>query len=134
MAYLTLYLCAAAFFLVIDAIALRVVLAPLFERHIGDLMSEKVRLAPAAGFYACYVAGILYFCTCPALREPNLALAMMNGAILGFLAYGTYEATNLATLKGWTWSMAVIDVTWGVVLTASTATVAYLIGGKLGLG
>ena len=134
MAYLTLYLCAAVFFLLIDAIALRAVLSPLFERHIGDLMSDTIQIAPAAGFYACYVAGVLYFCTVPALREDNFGLALMNGAILGFLAYGTYEATNLATLKGWTWSMAMIDVTWGVVLTAATASFAYFVGSKLGLG
>ena len=31
------------------------------------------------------------------------------------MAYGTYEFTNLATLKGWHWQMVVVDVSWGAV-------------------
>ncbi|MDH3666977.1 MAG: DUF2177 family protein [Paracoccaceae bacterium] len=50
----------------------------------------------------------------------------MNGAIVGFLAYGTYEATNLATLRGWTVEMQMIRVTWGATLSALTAGAGYL--------
>ena len=53
-------------------------------------------------------------------------MAALNGAIIGFLAYGTYEATNLATLKGWSYEMLVVDVVWGMTLTAMTAVVGFL--------
>jgi uncharacterized membrane protein len=53
-------------------------------------------------------------------------VAALNGAIIGFLAYGTYEATNLATLKGWSYEMLVVDVAWGMTLTAMTAVVGFL--------
>jgi len=37
------------------------------------------------------------------------------------LAYGTYEFTNLATLRDWHWQMVAVDVTWGAVLTGVSA-------------
>jgi uncharacterized membrane protein len=39
------------------------------------------------------------------------------------LGYGTYEFTNLATLKDWTPQMVATDFSWGVVLTGVSATV-----------
>lgn len=119
------YIVSLTVFLAVDAIWLTRVMRPLFERHVGDLLRADVQLAAAAGFYALYVAGILYFCSFPALRDGGLAAALFKGAALGFLAYGTYEATNMATLKGWTWTMVAVDVAWGMALTALTAAVAY---------
>ena len=46
---------------------------------------------------------------------------MLNAALFGFFCYGTYEATNFATLRGWTWQMVAIDVGWGTALTAASA-------------
>jgi uncharacterized membrane protein len=47
------------------------------------------------------------------------ALAM--GALLGLLAYGTYDLTNLAVMKGFTLKIALIDMAWGAFVTAATA-------------
>jgi uncharacterized membrane protein len=116
-----LYLASAGFFLVVDAIMLNAVLKPLFERHVGDMLRSPIDIAPAAIFYLFYVAGVLYFASLPALREGSVAQAGLNGAILGAMAYGTYEFTNKATLRGWDWSMVAVDTTWGAVLTGATA-------------
>eukprot|EP01031_Cornospumella_fuschlensis_P013147 gene13147-16074_t len=48
MQIVTLYVSTATIFLVIDAIMLRLYMAPLFERYIGPMMLENIRLAPAA--------------------------------------------------------------------------------------
>ena len=134
MAYLATYLTTAAAFLIVDAIWLRQVMAPMFYREVGPLLRDEIDLLPAALFYAAYVVGILYFCSLPGLRADSAWLAVGNGAALGFLAYGTYEATNLATLKGWKWSMAAVDTTWGIALTAFAAFVGWWVGGRMGLG
>ncbi|MEM7615259.1 MAG: DUF2177 family protein [Pseudomonadota bacterium] len=126
-----IYLGSLAAFLAIDAVWLTTVMRPLFERHVGALLRPEIQLGAAAGFYLIYIVGIMYFCTLPALREGGLGLAALNGAILGFLAYGTYEFTNMTTLKGWTWSMVISDTAWGMALTATTAVVGYLIGRAL---
>ncbi len=133
MSLVIVYLASLFAFLAIDAVWLTRVMRPLFEKHVGPLLREDILLAPAAGFYAAYVAGVIYFCVLPALKAGGPGLAIVNGAILGFLAYGTYEATNMTTLKGWTWSMVVTDVVWGIFLTAITAAVGYYTAASLGI-
>ena len=119
MQIVTLYLSTAAIFLVIDAIMLRLYMAPLFERYIGPMMLENIRMAPAALFYLAYVAGLLYLVSVPALKSG--AGVILPAAVLGFMAYGTYEFTNYALIKGWTLRMVLTDVGWGTVLTAVSA-------------
>jgi len=113
------YLATAAVFLVLDAIMLGLVMKPLFSRHIGALMADPIRIAPAALFYAAYVAGIVYLVSLPALRDHTPVV--LPAAIIGAMAYGTYEFTSYAILKDWHWSMVAMDVSWGTVLTALSA-------------
>ena len=52
---------------------------------------------------------------------------MVFGAILGLIAYGTYDFTNLATIKDWPVVVSVVDLMWGISLTTVAATLGYLI-------
>lgn len=121
MSTVILYLATATVFLLLDALMLNLVMAPLFRSHLGDAVLENPRIGPAAIFYLFYVAGILWLVSLPALREGVPTQALINGAILGALAYGTYEFTNFATLRDWSWQMVLTDFTWGTVLTAVSA-------------
>ena len=127
-----LYLSTALIFLIIDAIMLTLVMKPLFMRHIGPLMADPIRLGPAALFYAAYVAGLIYLVSLPALRD-NAPL-LIPAAIIGAMAYGTYEFTSYAIMKDWHWSMVAADVTWGAVLTALSAWAGVAIARALGQG
>ncbi len=127
-----LYMATLIPFLLIDIVMLRTVMLPLFERNVGALMAEETKIGVAAGFYLFYVAGIVYFAILPGIRYDQPMLVLLNGAILGLLAYGTYEATNMATLKGWSWQMVATDVVWGGVLTAISAYLGYVIARMLG--
>jgi uncharacterized membrane protein len=129
---LLLYLVTAGVFLILDAIMLSSVMKPLFETHIGDLMADELRLGPAALFYLVYVAGVLWFVSVPALRADAPLTALLTGAALGVLAYGTYEFTNLATLRGWSWRMVVVDLTWGAVLTGVSAWAGVMVARAAG--
>jgi len=108
-------------FLALDAIMLKFVMRPLFSEHIGDWLLDDVRLLPAVGFYLFYVAGIVWFASMPALKTGSATHALIAGAFLGAIAYGTYEFTNYATLKNWSPSMVMVDVIWGAVLTGFSA-------------
>ena len=119
MQLVTLYLSTALVFLIVDAIMLTLVMKPLFTRHIGALMAEPIRYAPAAVFYAAYVAGLIYLVSLPALREG--APLILPAAIIGAMAYGTYEFTSYAIMRDWHWSMVMTDTLWGAVLTAFSA-------------
>ena len=140
MTLVALYLATMAAFLVLDVAMLTLFMKALFERNIGPMMLEDPNLGVAGIFYLFYVGGILWFCYWPALAQgeggggmPPWARAALNGAILGMLAYGTYEWVNMATLKGWTWRMVTIDTLWGGVITGSSAAAGVLAVRALGM-
>ncbi len=119
MQLVVLYLSTAVVFLVVDAIMLTLVMKPLFTQHIGPLMLDGFRAGPAAAFYAAYVAGLIYLVSWDALKTG--APVLIPAAIIGAMAYGTYEFTSYAIMKDWHWSMVAVDTTWGTVLTAFAA-------------
>jgi uncharacterized membrane protein len=114
-----LYVSTVGVFLILDAIMLTLVLKPLFARHIGPMLAEPIRLAPAALFYLAYIAGLVWLVSLPALKTG--APVLLPAAVIGAMAYGTYEFTNYATLKGWHPSMVAVDLVWGSLLTAVSA-------------
>jgi len=46
---------------------------------------------------------------------------MLTAALLGLMAYGTYDLTNMATLKPWSWKLVGIDMAWGTIVTTLSA-------------
>ena len=117
----TLYASTLIIFLVIDIIGITTIIKPVFERHVGEMLADPLRLGPAAAFYLFYIAGLLYFVSVPALAAGRPVQALLGGALLGLMCYGTYEFTNLATLRGWSWNQVVIDSLWGAALTGGSA-------------
>lgn len=121
MQILLLYVATLIIFLVIDIIGITQIIRPVFERHVGHLLADPFRLGPAAGFYAAYIVGVLYFVSLPALAAGRPVQALMNGALIGLMCYGTYEFTNLATLRDWSLQQVVTDTLWGGFLTGFSA-------------
>jgi uncharacterized membrane protein len=121
--YVIAYIATAAVFLAIDAIWLGIIAKDLYRAQIGHLLAPSFRLGPAALFYLMYVAGVVYFAIAPALAGGRWQDALIPGAVLGFVAYGTYDFTNWAVMRDWPASMTMIDVAWGTALTATAASV-----------
>ena len=119
--WLQAYIATLAVFLALDFVWLKTVMRPIFEADVPHLLADAPRLGVAAGFYALYCAGIVFLAVRPGVTGGGYGAALLYGAVLGFLAYGCYEATNLATLKGWTLRMLAIDIAWGTALTALSA-------------
>ncbi|MEY3551795.1 MAG: hypothetical protein RL735_143 [Pseudomonadota bacterium] len=126
--YLATYGATLVAFLAIDFIWLGFVATKFYKDHLGHMMLDKPLLGVAFLFYLLYVVGIVVFAVLPGLREENWRTAAMLGALLGLVAYGTYDLTNLATLKGWPMTVTIVDMAWGVVLTAASATAGYFAG------
>lgn len=119
-----LYVVTVAVFLGLDFLGLSYILKPTFERYVGDMLLDSPRLGPAVVFYAFYIAGVLWFVGWPALTQQKPLLWVFgSAALLGAMAYGTYEFTNLATLRGWSWQMVATDLTWGTLLTGTSTTI-----------
>jgi uncharacterized membrane protein len=70
---------------------------------------------------------VLIFAVLPALDAGSWGKALLQGALFGFFAYATYDLTNLATLKGWSPGIAMLDLAWGTVVTGLSATAGYLV-------
>lgn len=110
--------------LALDALWLGLVARKFYADELGDLMRKDIQWWAAGVFYLLYAVGIVFFVVQPALAAKSLRTAMMLGAALGFLAYATYDLTNLAVLRGFSLRVALVDLAWGTVLTAAAATVA----------
>ena len=121
MALLVLVLVTGAIFLVADAVMLSTIMKPLFAQHLGDTILDGIRPVPAVLFYVIYMGGVIWFAGWPALRDGTSATALVNGAILGFVAYGTYEVTSWTVMRDWHPSMVAADMAWGATLTAVSA-------------
>lgn len=111
-------------FLLLDGIWLGLLMAPTYRELLGSLMLDKPLLLPAAVFYCLYVIGCVVFVVLPALSWQRAAKL---GALLGLVAYGTYDLTNWATLRDWSVQVTLMDWAWGTVATAVACTVGYLV-------
>ncbi len=122
MSLLVLFLATSIIFLVADAVMLRSVIQPIFARHLGETLYDGgFRLLPAVLFYFTYMGGVLYFAGWPALRDGVPMQAALNGAVLGLVAYGTYEFTSWAVMRDWHPQMVAVDLAWGTAVTALSA-------------
>ncbi len=93
--------------------------------HITVVNGSLVPNIPAViAFYTIAIISIWVFVLS---KVSTLPQAFMWGAILGFLMYAFYDFTNLATLKDYPWSLAIVDIIWGTVLVAVTSSVMFYV-------
>jgi uncharacterized membrane protein len=119
------YIGTLVFFLAADMLWLGLLMTGHYQAWIGPLMREQPLLLPAAVFYLLYPVGLVVFAVRPALDKNNGRQAAALGAFFGLLAYGTYDLSNLATLKGWPWQLTLVDMVWGAALSCGSALAGY---------
>jgi uncharacterized membrane protein len=112
--------------LLLDAIWLGLVARTFYRDQLGDLMLPQPNLAIAAGFYIFFTMAVVVLAVMPALSTESIGRALFYGAVLGLAAYGTYDITNLSTLKGWPGVLSAVDMAWGTVITAASAGSGYV--------
>ena len=117
-------------FLAIDMVWLVFIARPFYSKHLGYLMAEKVKLAPAFLFYMIFVAGILFFVVYPAIAKGQWTYALFAGIFYGLITYATYDLTNLSTVKNWPILVTAVDLIWGCLVSALTSTIGFFIISK----
>lgn len=115
-----------ATFLAADALWIGIIARSFYKEQIGDLMLPSPNLPVAALFYLFFAGAIVLFAVVPALKSGAITTAMVYGGILGLAAFGTYDITNLATLKNWPLKMSLVDMAWGTFVTGLAASGGYL--------
>jgi len=121
------YASAVIAFLVIDGLWLGLIARQFYADQLGSLLRSPFWVLPAAVFYLFYTAGLVFLAVRPLQPEISISSVAIYGAIVGAMAYGTYDMTNLSTIKDWPVLMSVVDMIWGTVLSASVAVVSALV-------
>ncbi len=130
MNYLAGYAAALVASLAADAVWLGTMAKRIYRPTLGDILIPGVNLPPAIVFYLLYPAGVVLFAVVPALRLGSPAAAAVYGALFGMFAYATYDLSNYATLRNWTLQLTLIDVAWGMVLSAIAASAGYMVAAR----
>lgn len=108
---------------VLDAIWLGWLARDFYRGEMGGLMAAEVRKLPALAFYLLFPAGLVALTFLP--PPDDWAGALLRSALVGLVAYGTYDLTNLATLKQWSWRLALTDIAWGTFVSAAAGAAAF---------
>ena len=116
--YIAAYLGAGLTFAAIDAVWLTNMTDRLYRPVLGPILADKPDMQAAVAFYLISIFGTVFLAIAPALRQGAWQRAAINGAVLGFVAYATYDLTNQATLKVWSLKLSLADMAWGSLVTA----------------
>jgi uncharacterized membrane protein len=128
--FIKLYAVAVITFLVIDLIWLGVIARSFYQAQIGHLLREDVNWAAAIVFYLVFVAGIVVLVVQPAIEHQSVIRALVLGAVLGLVTYAAYDLTNLATLRDFPLTVAIVDLAWGAVLCSTVSVITYFAATK----
>ena len=128
---ITSTLFASIIFLIIDLIWLSFAVKSFYRPNIGHLLLDKPVMWAAVMFYLIYVVGLAIVIIEPSLSSENIGKFLFQAFMFGLVAYGTYNLTNMATVKGWSPIVVFVDMLWGGSLTAFSSYYGILIAKKL---
>ena len=121
-------------FLIIDVIWLSYATKSFYRPLLGNLIigpTEKPVLWAAALFYILYVVGVAIVVIQPCIHDSSILKSIYIGFVFGLVAYGTYNLTNMAVLKGWSPTVVFVDMFWGGSLTAFSAGTGLFVAKKI---
>jgi uncharacterized membrane protein len=110
---------------------LGVIAKGFYRNALEPLLTPNINWIAAIIFYLLFLVGVLIFALLPGMERRSLVYTIEMAALFGFIAYATYDLTNLATLRDWPLMLSIVDMIWGSFLSASTATMTYLIMSRI---
>lgn len=108
---------------ILDGLWLGLIAREFYRSQMVAVAADSFNLVPAVLFYFLYPLGVLFVALTPLAKSWKEALR--RSALLGLVAYGVYDLTNMATLKMWPVQLALVDVLWGTFVTAMAGLAAY---------
>jgi len=121
------YLLTTIVFLIIDMVWLSLIAKNIYQKYLGNFLTDKVNWTAALIFYLIYIVGISIFAIYPSVNKDSALNAILMGGLFGLFTYATYDLTNLATLKDWPLPIVFIDIAWGIALTAAVSLSGFYI-------
>ena len=126
LSFLKLFAATGATMLALDLLWLGVVAKGFYAEYLGSLLRPDVKWVPALLFYVLYVAAVVVFVVMPAAERKSIGRAMGMGAFFGLAAYATYDLTSMALIRDFPLIVVVVDLAWGMALTAIASSAGYL--------
>ncbi len=118
----------ALVFIAGDSFIIPNVMRPLFKSYLQDHMLDNLRLMPAALFYLIQIGGLVNLAVKPAMKLGSNKVALVNGAVLGLVAYSCYEMTSWTIMSRWHLNLVLVDTAWGTLISAVSAWCGALAG------
>jgi len=125
--WILIYLSVIATILVIDGVWLGLIAKRFYADQLGSMMRKDIKALPAVLFYLLFAVGLVIIAVRPEQDATTLVSTAIYGGLVGFIAYGTYNMTNYATLKGWPVKMTLVDWPWGTGLSALASAMGGLV-------
>ena len=119
--YLATYAATLIVMVALDLLWLGLIAKPIYQQGIGHLMADAPKIGVAVLFYVLYAAGLVYFAVAAHPPGDAWGKTLLSAALFGFVAYATYDLTNLATLKAWPLGLSLIDMAWGCAVSTVSA-------------
>ena len=129
--FLLAYVVTGGIFLALDFAWLATMSGRFYRPQLGALMRDQIALPPSMAFYLIYAGVLTALVVAPAFSASDPSRAFVNGLLLGFGAYASYNLTNAATLNGWPTPLTFVDMAWGTFATGLSAWLAVLALGLL---
>jgi len=126
-----LYAIALVVFSALDLLWLGVVAKGLYAEYLGFLLRDQVLWPAAVVFYLFFLMGLVVFVIVPAMKTRSVSRALGLGAFYGFITYQTYELINYAMVRDWPFPIVVIDIVWGIVLSASVSALTVVVARRV---
>ena len=130
---LKLYGLTSIVFFAIDLVWIGVVAAGFYQKHLGHLLRPDVLWGAAVLFYLLYIAGLVVFAVLPGLEAGSLTRTVALGAFFGLVAYATFDLTCMALFANFPVVVVVVDLLWGMVLSATVSAAGFALGRWLGV-
>ena len=100
-------------------------MSPYYKKRFTAFSNSPLSLysyGAAALSYLLLFVGFWY------LVLKNDQLRFLDGAIFGLVVYGVYNMTNKATMRGYSWQLALIDTAWGAIIFGLVAALYKVLG------
>lgn len=122
-----LYAATLVAYLALDAVWLTLTSTPIYRATLGDILLTGFKPVPALAVYLLQVLGLMVFVMPRARAGGRASKAFGYGVLFGIFTYGLYDLTNDATLHHWTWTLTLIDITWGGVISGTSSWIGWTV-------
>ena len=125
MLYIKLFLSSFITFLILDFIWLGFIAKDFYARQLALYLTDNVIWSSALIFYIIFNIGLLIFVIMPSIEKNSYLTLVLYAILYGLVTFATYDLTNLSTAKEWPLIVSLIDMTWGMFVAFSSASVAF---------